>query len=100
MPKFLEDKLKHEYGANSSIPYKVMNKIGAMRGNKETPKGEEMERKHLEHIRGGSVHVFDEDIHTAKAQIIDLDLDEISGAAYEPHGYSRMAKVHEGDEFD
>jgi hypothetical protein len=46
MPKFLEDKLKAEYGANSSIPYKVMNSIGAMRGNKETAKGAAMERKH------------------------------------------------------
>ena len=46
MPKFLEEKLKREYGANSKIPYMVMNKIGAMRGNKETAKGREMERKH------------------------------------------------------
>lgn len=46
MPKFLEDKLKAEYGADSSIPYKVMNSIGAMRGNKETPKGAAMARKH------------------------------------------------------
>lgn len=46
MPKFLENKLKAEYGANSKIPYMVMNKIGAMRGNKETAKGEAMERKH------------------------------------------------------
>lgn len=46
MPKFLEDKLKKEYGANSKIPYKVMNSIGAMRGNKETAKGRAMERKH------------------------------------------------------
>lgn len=48
MPKFLEKKLKAEYGANSKIPYKVMNSIGAMRGNKETAKGAEMERKHAE----------------------------------------------------
>lgn len=46
MPKFLEDKLKAEYGENSAIPYKVMNKIGAMRGNKETAKGKRMEAKH------------------------------------------------------
>lgn len=46
MPKFLENKLKAEYGANSAIPYKVMNAIGAMRGNKETAKGAAMERKH------------------------------------------------------
>lgn len=46
MPAFLEKKLKAEYGANSKIPYKVMNKVGAMRGNKETAKGRAMERKH------------------------------------------------------
>lgn len=46
MPKFLEEKLKKEYGADSSIPYKVMNKIGAMRGNKETALGRKMEAKH------------------------------------------------------
>lgn len=46
MPKFLEDKLKQEYGADSSIPYKVMNKLGYMHGNKETAKGAAAERKH------------------------------------------------------
>lgn len=46
MPKFLEDKLKAEYGANSATPYKVMNKIGAMRGNQETAKGRAMDAKH------------------------------------------------------
>lgn len=46
MPAFLEKKLKSEYGQNSAIPYKVMNSIGAMRGNKETPKGRMMARKH------------------------------------------------------
>ncbi len=46
MPKFLETKLKKEYGAKSKIPYKVMNKIGAMKGNKETAKGKAMEKKH------------------------------------------------------
>ena len=38
--------LKAEYGANSSIPYRIMNKLGAMRGNKITAKGRAMERKH------------------------------------------------------
>lgn len=42
MPKFLEQKLKKEYGANSNIPYKIMNKMGVMKGNKETAKGKEM----------------------------------------------------------
>ena len=46
MPKFLEAKLKREYGAKSAVPYKVMNAIGAMRGNKETPKGAAMQKKH------------------------------------------------------
>lgn len=46
MPKFLEQKLKKEYGPNSKVPYKVMNSIGAMRGSKETAKGRAMERKH------------------------------------------------------
>lgn len=46
MPKFLEKKLKSEYGGDSTVPYKVMNKIGAMKGNKETAKGRAMEAKH------------------------------------------------------
>lgn len=46
MPKFLEKKLKKEYGTNSSVPYKVMNKMGVMKGNKETAKGKMMEKHH------------------------------------------------------
>lgn len=45
MPKFLESKLKKEY-PNSDVPYKIMNKLGAMRGSKETAKGRAMQRKH------------------------------------------------------
>jgi hypothetical protein len=53
MPKFLEKKLKSEYGAKSKIPYKVMNSIGAMRGNKETALGRAMQAKHnKKRIRG------------------------------------------------
>lgn len=51
MPKFLEAKLKREYGAKSAIPYKVMNSEGLMYGNKETTKGAAMEKKHDEHMR-------------------------------------------------
>jgi len=51
MPKFLEDKLKAKYGAKSDIPYKVMNSIGAMHGNKVTPKGLAMEAKHNAHMK-------------------------------------------------
>jgi hypothetical protein len=46
MPKFLEDKLKAEYGQGSSTPYKIMNKLGGMKGNKETAKGKAMQKKH------------------------------------------------------
>lgn len=56
MPKFLEDKLKKEYGSTSKIPYMVMNKLGAMRGNKETAKGVAMERKHDKDKRRS--HIF------------------------------------------
>ncbi len=58
MPEFLERKLKAEYGAKSKVPYKVMNAMGAMRGNKITAKGRAMERKHRrEH--GNSVRLRD-----------------------------------------
>ena len=53
MPKFLENKLKKEYGEKSDIPYKVMNSIGAMRGNKETAKGRAMEVKHKRDVKAG-----------------------------------------------
>jgi hypothetical protein len=43
MPKKLEIKLKKEYGAKSPIPYKIMNKMGLMKGNKETKKGKKEE---------------------------------------------------------
>jgi len=55
MPKFLESRLKSEYGQNSKIPYKVMNAIGAMRGNKETAKGKAMQRKHEEKVKLSSL---------------------------------------------
>ena len=46
MPKFLEEKLKKEYGNNDHAIYGTMNKIGAMKGNKETAKGRKEEKKH------------------------------------------------------
>lgn len=45
-PKFLEEKLEKEYGKNKHAIYGTLNKIGAMHGNKETKKGEKMEKKH------------------------------------------------------
>ncbi len=44
MPKILEKKLEKEYGNNKHAIYGTMNKIGAMKGNKETKKGKAMER--------------------------------------------------------
>lgn len=58
MPKFLEAKLKAEYGDNAHAIYGTMNKIGAMRGNKETAKGREMQKKHDKKYSGES-HNYD-----------------------------------------
>ena len=44
MPKILEKKLKKEYGAKSDVPYKIMNKLGFMKGNKETSKGRALDK--------------------------------------------------------
>lgn len=46
MPKFLEDRLKREYPNNPAAVYGTLNNLGAMKGNKETPKGEAMQAKH------------------------------------------------------
>ena len=46
MPKFLEKKLKAEYGNNPAAIYGTMNKLGYMKGNKETAKGKAAEKKH------------------------------------------------------
>jgi len=46
MPKYLEEKLEKEYGSNKHAIYGTMNKIGTMKGNKETAKGKAMEKKH------------------------------------------------------
>jgi len=53
MPAFLEKKLKAKYGQNSATPYKIMNSIGAMHGNQETPKGKAMAKKHARDIKAG-----------------------------------------------
>jgi len=49
MPAFLEKKLKAEYPGNDNAVYGTMNKIGAMRGSKETAKGKAMQAKHDAH---------------------------------------------------
>lgn len=60
MPAFLEAKLKSkaaEKGLSGKkadrYVYGAMNNIGAMRGNKETPKGKRMEKKHAAKVAGG-----------------------------------------------
>lgn len=55
MPRFLEDKLKQEYGADSDIPYKVMNAMGVIHGNQETAKGRAMDEKHASDETHGSI---------------------------------------------
>jgi hypothetical protein len=52
VPQFLEDKLKKEYPGNDAAVYGTLNNIGAMHGNKITPKGREMERKHEAKMSG------------------------------------------------
>jgi hypothetical protein len=54
MPKFLEKKLKARYGAKSDIPYKIMNRLGYMRGSKETAAGRAAEKKHKAKIHSTS----------------------------------------------
>lgn len=51
MPKFLEEKLSKEYGGNKHAIYGTMNKIGAMKGNKETSLGKKMQAKHDSDMR-------------------------------------------------
>lgn len=51
MPAFLEANLKREYGADSKTPYKVMNSLGYMKGNKETAKGKAAQKKHDAKLR-------------------------------------------------
>lgn len=48
-PKFLEKKLEKEYPGDNHAVYGTLNKIGAMKGNKETAKGRSMEKKHSAH---------------------------------------------------
>lgn len=54
MPKFLEDKLKAEYPNNPNAVYGTLNNLGAMHGNKETPKGAAMQAKHNRDMKAGT----------------------------------------------
>ena len=46
MPEFLKKKLLSEYGGNMHAVFGTLNRIGAVRGNKETAKGKAMQKKH------------------------------------------------------
>lgn len=54
MPRFLEQKLEREYGNNSNAIFGTLNKIGALKGSKETAKGKQMEKKHSAHEKAFS----------------------------------------------
>ncbi len=54
MPKFLEERLKKEYGADSKIPYAIMNSRGYMHGSKETALGRKIDQKHEAKMSGRS----------------------------------------------
>lgn len=56
MPKFLESILKKEYGADSKIPYKIMNAKGYMRGSRETTAGRALQAKHDRDMKTGALH--------------------------------------------
>ncbi len=55
MPAFLEKKLRAEYGDNPRAIYGTMNKMGAMKGNKETAKGRAMAKKHASKVSMGGL---------------------------------------------
>ena len=46
MPAELERKLKKEYPHNDKAVYGTLNKLGYMKGSKETAKGRKAEKKH------------------------------------------------------
>lgn len=64
MPKFIEQKLKKEYPNNPGAVYGTMNKLGYMKGSKETKKGERAEKKHEQksHIK----HLMSEENRSSK----------------------------------
>ena len=46
MPQFLEAKLKKEYPNNPRAVYGTLNRLGYMKGNKETAAGRAAQKKH------------------------------------------------------
>lgn len=58
MPAFLENKLKKQYPNNPGAVFGTMNKLGAMKGNKVTPKGKAMEKMHKAKVRSAAQKSF------------------------------------------
>lgn len=46
----MEAALKRKFGADSKIPYKIMNAEGYMHGSKITAKGRKAEKKHMRKV--------------------------------------------------
>ena len=51
MPDFLKKQLEREYPNNPSAVWGTLNRIGAVKGNKITPKGRAMEKKHASKMK-------------------------------------------------
>ena len=77
MPQFLEDKLKKEAAAKgfgskraARYTYGAMQNQGLMKGNKITPKGVAVEKKHVRdtapHVDRGHTNVRNSGTHTMK----------------------------------
>ncbi len=58
MPEFLEKKLKQEYPGNPNAVFGTMNKLGYMKGSKETSKGVAAEGKHKRDLLAGAKRVL------------------------------------------
>jgi ssDNA-binding replication factor A large subunit len=69
VPKALEAKLKREYGAKSKVPYKIVNKMGVMRGNKITAKGRAMEAKPTKQSDGITARVSNFNFRRPKRKV-------------------------------
>jgi hypothetical protein len=56
LPRFLEEKLKKEYPNNPAAVYGTLNRLGYMRGSKETAAGKAAQAKHDRDMSHGRVH--------------------------------------------
>ena len=107
MPEFLEKKLRAEYGNNAHAIYGTMNKIGAMKGNKETAKGREMEKEHMEKehatpFRSTHIDHHSDGSHTVrhephmKPSKSPAFVERVEDTSYSAEdGHALMAKLHE-----